>query len=369
MRKIVITGGHLTPALAVIEMLKKKGGWEILFVGRKYAIEEKKALSMEEEMVVEKKVAFYALDAGKLPKKFNRFSFLALFKVPLGFWQAFWLLKKLRPDVVLSFGGYLSVPVVFAGWLLQIPAITHEQTTTIGLASRLNSHLVEKIAISWPETAQFLPKEKVVLTGNPLRSEFFCGQEKTWKILKFDPRRPTIFITGGNIGSRVINQTVAQTLDQLLAKYNLFHQCGHAAEDYEALLAKERSMLSEKAKCYHLKKYLNSQEMAAIMKGASLIIARAGANTVTEIAYLGKPALFIPIPWSRANEQTKNAQMLVKTGTAKILSQDKLTPQTLLKEINQMMDELSQYKKKASQAQKLVRVDAAERIVALVESL
>lgn len=368
-RKILITGGHLTPALAVIEELQKKDNLQIIYVGRKHAVEGEKAPSVEAQIMKELGITFVPLQTGRLQKKFTRFTFSAFLKIPLGFIRALKLLKKHRPDVVLSFGGYLSVPLVFAASVFKIPSLTHEQTTTLGLANRINLLFVKKIALSWPQTLEKTSSPKAVLTGNPLRKEFLKPRQDLWQILKFDPQKKTLLVTGGNLGSRVINRAVAESLPELLAKFNLFHQCGYATGDYQMLQATEKSLPAAKEKRYYLKKYLTGEEMAAIMKHADLVISRAGANTVTEIAYLGKPALFIPIPWSRGNEQFQNAQMLASLGLAQILPQEKASSSSLLELIKKMSGHLSQYQKAAPQARKMVDLQAARKIADLTLQL
>lgn len=371
MKRIVITGGHLTPALAVIDELIKKGGWEILFIGRKYATEQEKTPSIESQVIPERGIWFVAINAGRSPRHFNRYALLSFLKIPLGLLQAFYHLFRFRPWVILSFGGYVSVPVVFAGWLLRIPAITHEQTTVQGLATKINSFFAKRIAVSWPQTLKQFPKEKVVFTGNPIRKEIFKVNEKMWQILRFPKRLPLIFVTGGNQGSHVINLVVESTLPKLVKIANVFHQCGHlrALGDYPRL-QKVREKLPERLKKrYHVRKYLNGEEMGTLLNKADLVVCRAGANTLSEIAALGKPALFIPLPWLYKDEQTQNAQMLVEAGIAEILPQKELSGKTLYQEIKSQIKNLKKYEKNASAAKKLVKLDATKRIVKEIEKV
>ena len=174
MYKIVITGGHLTPSLLVIEELQKRDDWEIFYFGRKYATEGDKSPSLEAKIIPQKGIHFLPLNAGRLQQKFTRYTFIAFLRIPFGFLQAFFYLLKIKPNIVLSFGSYVSVPVVFSAWLLKIPVMVHQQTIVMGKADRINAKYARKIAVSWPESLNNFSKpdcrqikNKVVLTGNP----------------------------------------------------------------------------------------------------------------------------------------------------------------------------------------------------------
>lgn len=367
-KKIVITGGHVTPALSVIDELKKKK-WQIYFFGRRYASETDKTISMEMEMLKEKDLTFIPITAGKIHRYLSRYTLISFLKIPIGFFQVLGYLLKIKPQVILSFGGYLSVPVVFAGWLLRIPIVTHEQTASYGLGSKVNSFFAKRIAISWAPSEKYFPKEKLILTGNPIRKNILRPDQKTWQVFDFDKKKPLIFITGGNQGSHIINQTTQKIINQLVREYNVFHQVGRLSSDFETLENIRQKLSSQLKNRYHCKKYLDSHEMGTFLNKADLVVSRSGANIVTELAALGKPALLIPIPWAYADEQNKNAQLLVEAGTAKILPQDKLTPPKLFQLIKKMIKNLDQYKKNSSQAKKLVKLDAAQEIVKLAEKL
>jgi len=365
-KRIVVTGGHLTPALAVIEELLKEDKWEIFFLGRRYASDREKTPSVESLVIPDRGLWFFPISAGRFPRHLNRYTLFSLLKIPLGFLQAFYYLLRFRPEVILSFGGYVSVPVVLVGWLLRIPSLTHEQTVIKGLATKINTPFVKKVAVSWPQTLKYFPKKKVVLTGNPIRKEIFKVDDDVWRLLEFKKGLPLVFITGGNQGSHVINEAVGVVLPQLMKVTNVFHQCGHlqALGDFERL-QEAREKLPEKLKeRYHVKKYLNAEEMGTLLNKADLIVSRSGANTLTEIAALGKPALFIPYPWQYQDEQTQNAQMLVDLGIAEILPQKDLSGKTLLEKIVMMVQNRQRYEEKAPAAKKAVKLQAAQEIAA-----
>lgn len=357
MKKIVITGGHLTPALAVIEELQKQGGWEVYFFGRKYAAEGDKAPSAEWEIVPQMGIKFVLIAAGRWQRRFTRYTIPAALRLPLGFFQSLYYLVRLRPAVILSFGGYLGVPAVLAGWLLKIPGITHEQTTVIGLGTKISALFCRKICLSWPQTLGVFPKEKEVLTGNPVRREVFQVNQRFWESLNFEKGKPLLLIAGGNQGAHVLNLAVKNCLGKTLTKYNVFHQVGQLD------LAGFRRL---EQKNYHVAKFVEGANWGTLLNKADLVISRAGINTLTELGALGKPMLLIPIPWLFGNEQMKNAQMFKKAGSAEIISQDELTSGLLLKTIEKMMTGLGDYQKNASRARQLVIPRAALKIVDLI---
>lgn len=353
MKKIVITGGHLTPALAVIEELQKRGGWEIYFFGRKYAAEGDKTPSLESEIIPEKGIPFIPISAGRLQRRFTRYTIPAALRLPLGFFQALYHLARFRPNLILSFGGYVSVPVVIAGWFLRIPSLTHEQTTTVGLGTKINSLFAKKICLSWPTTLKIFPKEKEVLTGNPIRREIFKVNQKVWQNLGFEKNKPLILVAGGNQGSHVINTAIEGCLREILANYNLFHQVGQLD------LAGFRKL---EQKNYRIAGFVKGADWGTLFNKADLVISRAGINTLTELGALGKPMLLIPIPWLFGDEQTRNAQMFKAAGVAEIIPQDELNSDLLLKTIKKMFANLDYYRQNSGRAKKLVIPEATAKI-------
>jgi len=364
-KKIVITGGHLTPALAVIDELLKSGEWEIFYIGRKNSAEGDKTPSLESIVIQKKGLWFIPINFGRLQHKFTRYTIQAFLRIPFGFLQAFFHLLRIKPNVVLSFGSYVGVPVVLASWLLGISIIIHEQTTVVGLSNKINSFFAKKICVSWPETLKQLPQQKTVLTGNPLRPDVFKTNSKILSTLKFEKEKSLILVTGGNQGSHRINMAVEGILEKLLSKYNLFHQTGHLAGfgDFERLEDKRIKLSSNLKASYHLKKYVTGEEWGTLLGKADLVISRAGINTITELIALGKPQLLIPIPWLPGDEQTKNAQMVKKIGLAEVLSQDDLSPQNLFKKIELMMSKIDVYRQAGEKNKNLVIKNATQKIV------
>lgn len=349
--KVVITGGHATPALAVAEVLKKRG-YEIFWLGTRYAHEGKDASTLEYKTVPKLGIRFFSVTSAKLHAGRPMQAFLGAWKLPMGVLQSLVLLFKLRPDVILSFGSYVGVPVAIAGWLLGIPVITHEQTTSPGMANNFIGKLAQKVAITFPESKMYFDSQKTVLTGNPIREGFFIPSPKRNKT-------PILFITGGSRGSHIINQNIFEILPTLTTDFSVVHQTG----DLDFHLAPKG------LKNYRPVAGLAPDEFEKTLKSADLVISRAGANTVLEIAALGIPAILIPISWSRENEQAKNAQALADTGLAVILPEARLSSHTLLEKIIYVKNYPSVFRQAAGIARDLVVEDAAENVASVVESV
>lgn len=330
MKKVVITGGHLTPALALIEEIKNDSEkWQIYFLGRKYSIEGLKETSFEFETISKfKKIKFIPLATGRIQRKFTRKTIPGFLKIPSGFFQAFITLAKIKPDLIISFGGYLSTPVILSGWLLNVPSINHSQASALGLADKINLLFVKKFAFSFPHLKEKLPLKKSVLTGNPVRKEIFQKKplEKSSLYLKIKTReKPLLYIVGGKTGSKIINQVIAQIVDQLTEKFFVLHQVG---------LDKGGDLGSRKN--YLATKFVDTVDIGWVLNQTELAVSRAGANYVLEFALLKKKAVLIPIPESAGNEQEKNAQFLEKIGLAIILPQKDLNPKNLLRAIDEI---------------------------------
>ncbi len=343
-KTIVITGAHLTPALALIDKLAKNN-WRIVYLGKK----------KKEQQLLPKGVRLIYISSGKL-QRFNKISSLTTgIKLPLGVFQSLHYLKKIKPSLVLSFGGYTSVPVCLSAKLLSIPIIIHEQTLGAGLANKLTTPLAKKIALSWPQSQPHFPQKKTVLTGNPIRRELLKpGKSAKYQILKTE--YPIIYITGGSQGSRIINQTISSILEKLLAKYSIIHQFGlvQSTKHWQQQLDLQKNLPEKYKKRYLLQKWFSASELAAIFNKADLVISRAGANTVIELALFSQPALLIPLPFTQKNEQMANAQFLAEKGTAQILSQKDLSSESLFQAIESMMIQINDFKTRAEKLKPLI---------------
>lgn len=366
MKKIMITGGHLTPALAVMTQLKARG-WECVYVGRKHALEGDKALSQEMQVVSKHGIKFIPLITGRLQRWFSLAGIISLLKIPVGLVQAIFALLKYRPQVVLSFGGYMAVPVVVGAWVLGTPVVTHEQTVTVGLANKIIGLLAKKICVGWPGISYPFDADKIVNTGNPLRPEIF----KTKKSFKIDLTKPLVYITGGSLGSHQINLAVESSLEKLLEKYAVIHQCGNSQEfyDYEHLVKQKENLPANLNSRYLPIKYVDEEHIGWVLGNADVLVSRAGANTITEIIALTKPALLIPLPWAGSNEQEKNARYLVDHGAAMILGQGQLTTEKLLENLEELFKNQESIRKNLHQLSSQLPPNAAVLVADVVESV
>ncbi|MBI3103798.1 UDP-N-acetylglucosamine--N-acetylmuramyl-(pentapeptide) pyrophosphoryl-undecaprenol N-acetylglucosamine transferase [Candidatus Daviesbacteria bacterium] len=356
--KILITGAHFTPAIAVIEELKKFKGVEIIYVGRKTTMEGDQTQSQESIILPETGVKFISIITGRWQRVFTPYTIPSLLKIPIGFIQSFWIILSEKPDVILSFGGYVSVPVVFAGWLFSIPVIIHEPALLMGLANKICSPLANKIALSFKN--QNVLDGKIIATGNPLRDEILHPSgdiDLSYKEIFQEAKKsnlPTILITGGNQGSHIINLAIEHSLDKILKIACVIHVTGESKfHDFERLQKKQHNR-------YLVKKWIG-KEWGIVLSKADLAISRAGINTLTEFAFFRIPALVIPIPYLYGDEQNKNARYFEKLGLVKILPQSKLS-EALMKNVKIMLNNINSLKKEAERAQKFIIPDAAKRL-------
>ncbi|HVF68975.1 MAG TPA: UDP-N-acetylglucosamine--N-acetylmuramyl-(pentapeptide) pyrophosphoryl-undecaprenol N-acetylglucosamine transferase [Xanthomonadales bacterium] len=375
MKLIIVAGGggHFAPALAVIEKLPKD--WELLVVGRKYVFEGDQSLSLEYQTATKLNIPFRVLTTGRLQRKFTRYTINSLLKIPIGLSQATGILAKFKPDVVLSFGGYVSVPITLAASIFRIPIVIHEQTLEAGVSNKLVANFAKKICISWEQSRKFFPQSKVILTGNPLRKEFEMGDLRTNAFKKNFPaaheQEPTIYVTGGSSGSHAINLLVEGCIEKLLQKYNVIHQVGGATQynDFERLKKLRENLSSELADGYRLYKFIDPSKVADFLSKADLVISRSGMNTVTELMYFGKPSLLIPLPYGQHQEQLKNAEFIQKLGIAEIAEQNVLTAEQLGLLVDRMFADIDKYKKNAEAGKNLIDIHAAENIIEVIKNV
>lgn len=364
MKKIVICGGHLTPALALIEELKDKKDIELIFFGRKYSTEGSKNPSAEYQSIKKLNIEFCQITAGRIQRKFTKYTIPSLLKIPIGFTQSLVYLVKVRPLLVGSFGGYLSVPVVFSAWLLGIKSIAHEQSVKLGLANKINSILAEKVYLSWSDTAKDLTVGNYEIVGNLTRKSIFQKNAKDAKIQNFlKSSRKLIFVTGGNQGSHFINKLIFELLPKL-SNYQVLHQVGTA--NYQGDLDKAKKI---KQKNYLAIDYLDQNNIGAILNRADLVISRSGANTVWDLAILGKVAIFIPLPIAAGREQEANAKILENAGSAIILNQKELTGQILKQKIDYMIKNLPKFQKSAETFAKTLPKSASKALASEISEL
>ena len=364
--RILITGAHFTPAVAVVEELKKRDGLEIIYVGRSATMEGDNTLSQEAQVLPKLGVRFISITTGRLQRFLSPYFVISLLKIPIGIIQSIYIILSEKPDVILSFGGYVAVPVVIIGWFFSVPIIVHEQTLISGLANRISSHFADKIAVSFEKAS---PKnEKVVLTGNPLREEILhpiqiSGEYKKFLNLARDLKLPIILVTGGNQGSHVINLSLEEVLEKLTKIACVIHVTGdNKFDDFERLEKLGRSgKLGRLGERYLVRKWIG-EEWATVLSKVDLVVSRAGINTLSELAFVGKPALVIPISYLYFDEQNKNAKYFKNLGLVKILSQSGLSSESLIKNIKAMLNDLNRLTENAKKARTVIIPDAAKRL-------
>jgi len=331
--KLVITGGHHTGALPVIKKLREScPDAQIYWFGHRFSAQGDKNPTLEFHEITALNIPFYSIHAGKFYKTKN---LKRLAKIPFGFFQCLFLLIKLKPNAILSFGGYIAVPTVLAGWVLGIPSVTHEQTVVAGWANRLISRVVKKVLISWKESAKYFPKGKTILVGLPLREEINQVKSNSFEVNK---DLPTIYVTAGKTGSHVLNEVVGKCLTNLLDHCNVIHQCGDNSVFCDfAKLSEIKAALGKTNGRYFLQKFIFNNEIGEVYSKCDLVVSRSGANTTAELLTLKKKCVLIPIPWVSHNEQHENAKILVDAGLGIVLPEKNLSPDTLTAEIDKAL--------------------------------
>ncbi len=316
MKRIILTGGgtagHVTPNLALIPTLKKEG-WEIHYIGTADGIEKRLIESVEG-------VTYHSVKSGKLRRYFDLKNFSDPFRVIAGCIQSAALVRRIKPDIVFSKGGFVSVPVVYGAKLSGVPVLLHESDMTPGLANRLTAPLAVAMCCTFPEAAH-LAGSKGRVTGTPLRAELFEGSRETGaKLFNLTDSRPVLMIIGGSSGAQAINKAVREALPKLTGCFQVLHICGKGNLDSEY----------EGTKNYHQYEYLD-EDLKHAYACADVLISRAGSNALCEILALKKPALLIPYPKGASRgDQILNANSFQQRGLSRVLMQEDMTPDTLV---------------------------------------
>ncbi|MGA3291977.1 MAG: UDP-N-acetylglucosamine--N-acetylmuramyl-(pentapeptide) pyrophosphoryl-undecaprenol N-acetylglucosamine transferase [Candidatus Microgenomates bacterium] len=335
--RLVLTGGHAaTTAVAVVEEIRSEGkNWKLYWIGVRNAIEGKKIVTLESEALPRLGVKFLPLTTGRIQRRFTLWTIPSILKIPVGFVQSVYYLLKIKPKAVLSFGGFASFPVVVMAKFLRIPVIIHEQTSAAGRANIFSARFASKIALSRKESTVFFPNSKCEVVGNPVMSEIESVKPK----LKLS-NPPVIFITGGSRGSQSINFAVEKIIKKLLSKYKVIHQTGGL--DYLKFSDICQKLPQALRDNYEVFIRVNPLDVAKIYAKTDIVVGRAGANTVSEIMTVKRPAILIPLSISFMDEQTRNARIAKKWGIAEIISQSNLSPEVLFKEIENLITHYSE---------------------------
>jgi UDP-N-acetylglucosamine--N-acetylmuramyl-(pentapeptide) pyrophosphoryl-undecaprenol N-acetylglucosamine transferase len=348
-KKLLFIGGHHNSALATIDWLKENSdSFEFAWIGKKYVHDDNESPEFSE--VSARKIPFYDLKTGKLFRT-TAISYIPhviynLFLIPFGFLQTYFYLMRIKPDLIVSFGGYMSVPVVIMGWILGIRSVLHEQTVTVGLANKISSYFAKEIFSSWP--VEFYAdlsdsiKKKMIYTGLPIRNAI----SEDAGVIEFPRKARTIYITGGKSGSLFINQSFSGILKEISAKFNIIWSTGRRIGDHDFKQIKHEveKLPDEIKKNVLIKEYFLEDEVGKVLNTADFVITRGGAHTIYELALIKKPAIVIPIPWVSQSEQLKNGKILEKFGLGIVLDQETLNPQKLLQEVENFSQEIDKIK-------------------------
>lgn len=316
MKKIVLTGGgtagHVTPNIALLPYLRN-AGFEIHYIGT--------ANGIERQLIKKENISYHQISAGKLRRYFDLKNFTDLFRIAAGFFQALLIIAKIKPDIVFSKGGFVACPVVWVSWLLRKPIIIHESDMTPGLANKLCIPFARKICYSFPETKKHLPQDKGVHSGLPVRESIFSGdREEGKRLCGFLDNKPVILVICGSQGSQIINKVVRESLPTLLPDFNICHICGKGGT-------------TENQPGYHQFEYVN-EELPHLFALSDIAISRSGATTLFELLALAKPALLIPLATNASRgDQILNANSFESQGFSKLLNQDQLSKDTLIRQI------------------------------------
>lgn len=351
-KRILFTGGgtagHVTVNLALMPKFMQEG-WGVSYIGSHEGIERQLVDG------VEPKVPYDSIATGKLRRYFDLKNFKDPFKVLKGIWQAYFAIRKRKPDVIFSKGGFVTVPVVLGAWLNRVPVIIHESDITPGLANKIAIPFASKVCTTFPETKAHLQTPKAEYVGAIVREELKQGDAAAGReFCGFTADKPVILIMGGSLGSQRINELVRKHLDQLLSQYQIVHLCGKGQLDESCTQQGYRQF-----------EYLHD-ELSNVLAMSDLVISRAGSNSIFEFLALHKPMLLIPL--SRAasrGDQILNAKSFQKMGYAEVVEEEELTDETFLGAVQQVYTNRSNYIDKMEQSQAIKSLD---EIMALIKS-
>lgn len=341
------TAGHVAPNIALIREFSQKG-WDIAYIGSAHGIEK--------QMIEPLKIPFHAISSGKLRRYLSVKNILDPFKILFGIVQSFFLLNKIKPDVIFSKGGYVAFPVVVAAWLNRIPVVAHESDMTPGLANRLCFPFVNKICLTFEAGKNHIKKqEKLEVTGTPIREQLFAGhRERGLELCGFNEEKPCLLAIGGSLGAGSINRVIREALPQLTQKYQVIHICGKSKI--------EPSLMNHIG--YKQFEYV-SEELADLFAASSVVVSRAGANSLYEILALGKPHILIPLPAEVSRgDQIQNARYFQKLGISMVIDDRSLNKDMLLQSLQELD---SQQEDITNKIHALNIKSATDHIVAILE--
>ena len=324
MKRIILTGGgtagHVTPNNALLPRLKELG-YDIQYIGSYTGIEK--------ELIEPFGIPYHGISSGKLRRYFSVQNFTDPFRVLKGFREAHKLIRQLKPDVIFSKGGFVSVPVVLAGKRCKVPVIIHESDMTPGLANKIAIPSAAKVCCNFPETLKSLPEGKAVLTGSPIRQELLSGNKiAAMDMCHFTSDKPVILVIGGSLGAVAVNNAVREALPELLKDFQIIHLCGKGKMD--------ESLKDVEGYCQF--EYIKN-ELRNLFALADIVISRAGANAICELLALHKPNLLIPLSANASRgDQILNARSFERQGFSLVLEEEQLTKETLLNAVKTLYE-------------------------------
>lgn len=329
LKRIILTGGgtagHVTPNIALLPSLKENG-FEVIYIGSHEGIEKK--------LIENLGITYFGISTGKLRRYFDVKNFTDPFRIIKGYSQALSLIKKIKPDIIFSKGGFVSVPVVIAAKRRKVPCIIHESDMTPGLANKISIPFTDKVCVNFPETLDHIPKEKAVLTGTPIRKELFAGNKIIGlEFCSFSLNKPVILVMGGSSGAKTVNEKVRETLPNLLEKFQVIHLCGKGKMDPEY----------NNIEGYVQFEYIN-KELSNLFATCDIVISRAGANAICELLALRKPNILIPLTLDASRgDQILNSRSFEKQGFSYVLEEENLNPSTLLEAVDHVYENREKY--------------------------
>lgn len=353
------TGGHVLPAVAVVEEIRRRElSIELLWIGGHAGVESDIANSSN--------IPFTAIQTGKLRRYLSIRTFSDAARIPVGAVQAWRALRAFRPDVIYGTGGAVSFPTIFAGARIA-PILTHEQTAQIGIANKLAMRFADTFAASFEQTAKDARTRhrNVIVTGNPVRASILNGSRETAvRRYGFTDDLPVLYVTGGARGASPLNTRIEALVPDMLEFVQVLHQAGPASanQDVKRLRSARQSWPERLQQRYHVEEFLGN-EIADVYAMADLAIARSGAGTVAEFAHVGLPSILIPLPGTWGDEQRKNAAVLSDLGAAIVLEQNDATPERLEREIRTLIDHPDRLASMRDAASTVVRPNAASNLL------
>lgn len=357
------SGGHFYPLIAITQSIRDIVKEKNLLQVKIYYLATS---PYNIGVLFDNEIEFQKIHAGKIRRYFSIRNFFDIIVTLIGFVETFFKMFRIYPDVVVSKGGFMSLPVVFSARILGIPVIIHEGDSVPGRANLLASRYATKIAVSFAESSEYFDQKKVAWTGNPLRKEILTPiREGSMEFMKLEQGVPVITVMGGSLGAKILNDTLLSTLPMLVKKFQIIHQTGK--QNFKEVESTSKVVLegSTYSSRYHVYDYLNEYSLRMI-GGVSDIIVSRGGSTLFEIAAWGIPSIIIPITDSNGDHQRKNSYNYARSGGAIVIDENNLTPEILFAEISDILDNPERIQKMKLGAKSFAKTDASYKIAEAV---